>query len=133
MITALHRNRAGFTLVEVLIVVAIIALLAAICVPNYLRARKRSQATRTLEDLRILDYALDRWAIEKNKTGGDTATIADLRPYLKDADTSLYTAGTDVLGNAVGPFVVDVAPRVPDATFDALSDVAPAAFWSPYR
>ena len=53
MLTKLNTRRGGFTLVEIMIVVAIIALLAAIAVPNFLRARKRSQATRCLEDLRI--------------------------------------------------------------------------------
>src|ERR1700749_4621027 len=103
----LNKNRGGFTLVEIMIVVAIIALLAAIAVPNFLRARKRSQATRILEDLRVLEYALDRWSIEKNKTIGDVATLDDLRPYLK-TDTVLYATGIDLLGNTYGPdFSVD--------------------------
>jgi prepilin-type N-terminal cleavage/methylation domain-containing protein len=135
MKTALQSKsrRAGFTLVEIMIVVAIIALLAAIAVPNFLRARKRTQATRILEDLRVLEYALDRWAIEKNKTIGDVASMTDLQPYLK-TNTVLYNTGTDLLGNVYGPdFSVDFVPQVADATFDALSDVAPRAFWSPYK
>ena len=67
MLQKLNRNRGGFTLVEIMIVVAIIALLAAIAVPNFLRARKRSQATRILEDLRMIDGAMDQYAIESNK------------------------------------------------------------------
>src|SRR6516165_4696385 len=70
MLQKLNKNRGGFTLVEIMIVVAIIALLAAIAVPNFLRARKRSQATRCLEDLRIIDSAIDQYAIENNKSGG---------------------------------------------------------------
>jgi prepilin-type N-terminal cleavage/methylation domain-containing protein len=126
-------HRAGFTLVEIMIVVAIIALLAAIAVPSLQRARKRTQATRILEDLRVLEYALDRWSIEKNKTIGDVATIADLRPYLK-INSQLYATGADLFGNPYGPdFPVDYMPQVADATYDALSDVAPAEFWSPYK
>ncbi|HEX5176410.1 MAG TPA: prepilin-type cleavage/methylation domain-containing protein, partial [Chthoniobacteraceae bacterium] len=53
-----------------MIVVAIIALLAAIAVPNFLRARKRSQATRVLEDLRLIDAAVDQYAIETNRPTG---------------------------------------------------------------
>ena len=68
MLQKLNKNRGGFTLVEIMIVVAIIALLAAIAVPNFLRARKRSQATRILEDLRLLDAASDQYALETNKT-----------------------------------------------------------------
>ena len=71
-----HR-RAGFTLVEIMIVVAIIALLAAIAVPNFLRARKRSQATRILQDLRMIDSAIDQYAIETNKTTGATVDWTD--------------------------------------------------------
>ena len=65
-----NSNSRGFTLVEIMIVVAIIALLASIAVPNFLRARKRSQATRILEDLRLLDGAMDQYAIETNKISG---------------------------------------------------------------
>lgn len=116
-----------------MIVVAIIALLAAIAVPNFLRARKRTQATRILEDLRILEYSLDRWAIEQNKTLGDVASLSDLRPYIK-TDTQLYTSGSDLLGNSYGNvFSVDSVPKVPTTTFNALSDVAPHSFWSPYN
>ena len=56
--------RGGFTLVEIMIVVAIIALLAAIAVPGFLRARKRSQAVRVLEDLRLIDHA--RYRIDRS-------------------------------------------------------------------
>src|SRR5438876_446661 len=77
MLRKLNKNRGGFTLVEIMIVVAIIALLAAIAVPNFLRARKRSQATRMLEDLRNVDSSIDQYAIENNKSGGDTVEWAD--------------------------------------------------------
>ena len=127
-----HR-RAGFTLIEIMIVVAIIALLAAIAVPNFQRARKRIHATRILEDLRVLEYALDRWAIENNKEAGDTAAFADLKPFLKPA-TSLYDTGKDLYGRAYGPvFTVDQFPQVAAATADDLSDVAPPEFWRPYQ
>ena len=135
MKNALHSTsrRAGFTLVEIMIVVAIIALIASIAIPTHLRARKRTQATRVLEDLRVLEYSLDRWALEKNKTLGDVATFTDLQPYLK-TDTVLYTTGTDILGHAYGPdFPVDSIPKVAAATFTAFSDVAPEEFWSPYK
>ena len=71
MLQKLNNRRGGFTLVEIMIVVAIIALLAAIAVPNFLRARKRSQATRVLEDLRMLDSAVDQYAIENQQTQRD--------------------------------------------------------------
>ena len=132
MLQKLNKNRGGFTLVEIMIVVAIIALLAAIAVPNFLRARKRSQATRILEDLRLLDSAADQYAIETNKTSGNHPAFGDLKNYLKSG-TTLYNSGTDIFGNTYGPFTVDSIPKVPDSAFTALSDVADAAFWSPYK
>ena len=132
MKNALHNNRRGFTLVELMIVVAIISLLAGIAVPSYARARKRSQATHVLEDLRMLEYALDRWAIENNKSVGDSATLSDLQPYIKVG--SRLSQGADILGNTFGNlFSVDSMPRVPTLTYNMLSDVAPSSFWSPYN
>ncbi len=130
---ALHQHRQGFTIVELMIVVAVIALLAGMAVPSYTRARKRAQATRILEDLRMLDYALDRWAIENNKSVGDTATLSDLQPFIKTG-SKLYDQGADLFGNSFGStFSVDSMPKVPIPTYNSLSDVAPAEFWSPYR
>ena len=133
MLQKLNKSRGGFTLVEIMIVVAIIALLAAIAVPNFLRARKRSQATRILEDLRLIDSAVDQYAIENNKAGGTTIQWSDVRNYLK-AGTVLYNSGLDVLGNSYGTtFVVDTLPRIPTSSYSALSDVAPDSFWSPFQ
>lgn len=133
MLQKLNKNRGGFTLVEIMIVVAIIALLAAIAVPNFLRARKRSQATRILNDLRLLDSAQDQYAIENNKSANANVGFTDLRPYIKDG-TPLYTsAGKDMFGNNYTITSVDVVPKVSSTTFGQLSDVAPAEFWSPYR
>jgi prepilin-type N-terminal cleavage/methylation domain-containing protein len=124
-------NRRGFTLVEIMIVVAIIALLASIAVPNFLRARKRSQASRILEDLRVLDQATDEYAIDNNKTGGMNPTFADLKAYLKSG-TTLYQTGADIFGDSYGPYTVDTVIGVPLAAFNDLSDVAPVSYWSPY-
>ena len=115
-----------------MVVVAILMLMAAVVVPGWVRARKRAQATRILEDLRILDGALDKWAIETQRTAGDPALFDDLKPYIKK-NTELYNTGADAFGLQYGPFVVDQAPKVLDATYEALSDVAPPEFWSPYH
>ena len=127
-----YRSRAGFTLVEIMIVVAIIALLASIAVPGFMRARKRSQATRVLNDLRLIDNAIDQYAIETNKTGTNNPVWSDLKVYFKK-NSALYTSGKDVLGNPYGPFTVDKPPAIPSTTKTALSDVADTSFWSPYQ
>ena len=125
-------RQAAFTLVEIMIVVAIIALLAAIAVPGFLRARKRSQASRIINDLRLIDSAIDQYAIETNRSSGFSVGTADWTNYLKK-DTNLYLTGKDILGNSYGEQGVDSIPKVPTASFDALSDVADATFWSPYH
>ena len=133
MLRKLNTKRGGFTLVEIMIVVAIIALLAAIAVPNFLRSRKRSQATQVLEDLRIIDSAVDQYAIETNKSGGSPVTFTECKNYIKTG-TRLFTSnGNDILGNPFSITSVDSVPKVSGATYNALSDVAPSDFWSPYR
>jgi prepilin-type N-terminal cleavage/methylation domain-containing protein len=128
----LKSRPAGFTLVEIMIVVAIIALLAAIAVPGFLRARKRSQASRIINDLRLIDSAVDQYAIETSKKSGDTVAVTDWTNYLKK-DTNLFVTGKDILGNDYGPQTVDSLPRVPDSSKTALSDVTDTTFWSPYN
>ena len=132
MLNKLNKRRGGFTLVEIMIVVAIIALLAAIAVPGFLRARKRSQASRIINDLRLIDSAVDQYAIETNKSSGAAVRTADWTNYLK-AGTNLYVTGKDILGNSYGQQTVDSIPRVPTNSYNALSDVTDATFWSPYN
>lgn len=128
----LRSRRTGFTLVEIMIVVAIIALLAAIAVPGFLRARKRSQASRIINDLRLIDSAIDQYAIETSKKSGDAVDVTDWTNYLKK-DTNLYATGKDILGADYGSQAVDSLPHVPTTSKDALSDVTDTAFWSPYN
>jgi prepilin-type N-terminal cleavage/methylation domain-containing protein len=126
------KTRAGFTLVEIMIVVAIIALLAAIAVPGFLRARKRSQASKILNDLRLISSAMDQYAIETNKKSADPIGIDDWTRYLKK-DTVLYATGADLFGMPYNAQLVDSLPHVDATTKAALSDVTDDAFWSPYN
>jgi len=125
----------AFTLVEIMIVVGIIALLAAIAVPNFLRARKRSQATRCLEDLRVINAACDQYAIENNKVTGNTVGWSDVQNYVKTGSVLYNSQGFDLFGyayNGNSLFSVDAIPKLNSTTFSKLSDVAPTTFWSPY-
>src|ERR1700747_2917186 len=131
MLRKLQIKHAGFTLVEIMIVVAIIALLAAIAVPGFLRARKRSQASRILNDLRMIDSAVDQYAIETNRKTGDLVGITDWTNYLKKGSL-LYNSGNSLLGTAYGTQTVDTIPKVPTADLSVLSDVGGTGFWSPY-
>jgi len=131
MFNKLNSRRGGFTLVEIMIVVAIIALLAAIAVPGFLRARKRSQASRILNDLRMIDGAVDQYAIETNRSTGFAVGTTDWTNYLKK-NSSLYNTGRSLLGSAYGAQTVDTIPQVPASDLAVLSDVATTGFWSPY-
>jgi prepilin-type N-terminal cleavage/methylation domain-containing protein len=128
----LRTRSSGFTLVEIMIVVAIIALLAAIAVPGFLRARKRAQASRVLNDLRLIDSAVDQYAIETNKPSGSVVNTVDWTNYLKKGSV-LYNTGQDLFGDGYGVQTVDNYPLVPASAWSALSDVADTAFWSPYH
>jgi len=121
----------GFTLVEIMIVVAIIALLAAIAVPGFLRARKRSQASRILNDLRLIDSAVDQYAIERNKKSNDPVGTADWTAYVKKG-SALYNTGSSIFHTPYGSQTVDQIPKVPSNDYNVLSDVAGTGFWSPY-
>ena len=125
------KRRGAFTLVEIMIVVAIIAFLTAVAVAGFIRARKQAQATRVLDDLRLLDAAVEQYAVETGRTTGASINFDDLKGYLK-ANQLLYNTGKDILGHDFGPFAVDQYPIVPTLTFEALSDVAGVDFWSPY-
>jgi prepilin-type N-terminal cleavage/methylation domain-containing protein len=122
----------AFTLVEIMIVVAVIALLAAIAVPSFLRARKRSQAARILDDLRLIDSAVDQYALETSRTPGFPVAVNDWTNYLK-RNTSLYLSGADLFGNPYGQQTVDTLPIIAPSVKAALSDVADTSFWSPYQ
>jgi prepilin-type N-terminal cleavage/methylation domain-containing protein len=131
MLNKINKRRGGFTLVEIMIVVAIIALLAAIAVPGFLRARKRAQASRILNDLRLIDSAVDQYAIETNRATGSAVAVTDWTNYLKKNST-LWTTGKDLFGDTYGAQVVDTLPKVPANAWNTLSDVADVSFWSPY-
>jgi prepilin-type N-terminal cleavage/methylation domain-containing protein len=126
-----RARRAGFTLVEIMIVVGIITLLAAIAIPGFLRARKRAQASRVKDDLRLIEAAVDQYAIETQRQPGSVVSVQDWTAYLKK-ETQLCTTGKDVLGNDFGPQTVDQIPIVPSATYAALADVADTGFWAPF-
>lgn len=98
----IKRGRSGFTLIEIMLVVGIIGLLSAICIPEFMKARRRSQATVTLQELKKVQDSIDSWAAEQSKTTTDPVGWTDIQDFVKD-NTPLYNRnGNDFLGH---PFV----------------------------
>ncbi len=93
----LNRDNQGFTLVEIMIVVAIVGLLAALAVPGFVKARKQSQGRRIMNDCRQQDAAIDQWALNTGQVDGATVDTVGASTYLKTAWNTV-----DLLSNPYG-------------------------------
>lgn len=100
----LHKKASGFTLVEIMIVVAIIGLLAAIAVPNFVNARNNSRASVCVNNLRQIDSAKEQYALEENLDDGDAiADTGDLDTYIRGGYAGLTCpSGGSYTCNVIG-------------------------------
>ncbi len=116
------RDLGGFTLVEIMVVVAIIGLLAAIALPNMLRAGARSQATTCINNLRQIDTAMQEFALEQGKTTGASVNFpGDLTPYIR-----LNTKGNIPPCPVGGAYTVNTVGAFPSAFCSLGSSITPA-------
>jgi len=94
-------KKSGFTLVEIMIVVAIIGLLAAIAIPSFVKARNTSQQNACINNLRQIDSGKEQGAMSFNLSDGDTITAATVNEYIKGGAPSCPGGGTYTY-NAIG-------------------------------
>ncbi len=104
------NRKSGFTLVEIMIVVAIIGLLAAIAIPNFVKARGTAQKNACINNLRQIDGAKEQWALENKKASGDAIVDAEVNAYIKgNAAPTCPASGTYTYGNVDAAPTCDVA------------------------
>ena len=95
-------DRRGFTLVEIMIVVAIIGLLASLAIPSFLKSRQETRRCSCIKNLRLIDHAKEQWATTNSKNNGDPTAATDIQVYLKGNTLPACPAGGTYTLAAVG-------------------------------
>ena len=88
-------RRQAFTLVEIMIVVALIGMLVALAIPSFIKVRKQSQGKRIMNDVRIIDAAINSWALENGISDGTAVDLVAAASYTKEGTINT----SDILGN----------------------------------
>jgi prepilin-type N-terminal cleavage/methylation domain-containing protein len=110
------NRKAGFTLVEIMIVVAIIGLLAAIAIPNFVKARQTAQTNACINNLRIIDAAKQQWALEQGKPSSATPVATDVEPYLgRSGSVMPYCPLSGTTGTAYTIGALTAVPTCPNS------------------
>jgi prepilin-type N-terminal cleavage/methylation domain-containing protein len=125
----------GFSIVELMVVVAIIALVSAIALPSFMRARKRTAAVLILADMKALEEAKISYVVEHKLDAGDEVPWEAIRPLLKEGlKLAQQDTPKDRFGNLIEIGDAKATPKLSQDTIDELKEVAPTQqhFWAEY-
>ncbi len=109
------NRKSGFTLVEIMIVVAIIGLLAAIAIPNFVKARNTAQKNACIANLKQIDGAKQQWALEAKASDTDTPTAVQVGGFLKGGQVPICPGGG-------GAYTINAVNASPTCTKGPLPD-----------
>jgi prepilin-type N-terminal cleavage/methylation domain-containing protein len=106
------QMKQGFTLVEIMIVVAIIGLLAAIAIPSFVKSRDTTRKNTCISNMRLLDSAKEQFAIDQNTPPDGTVAMTNLLEYLKGGEEPICPQGTNVYFTSITVSNVPTCPNV---------------------
>ena len=121
----IKQGRFAFTLVEIMIVVAIIALLAAVAIPNFMRARTTANTNTCIDNLRMLDAAQQQWALETGATGNTVPVASNLQPYLGRGNGELPICPLDSQQQFTTSYILNNCQTSPTCQIDPVNHRLP--------